>query len=157
MTAKSKLIKTHLMKYDEVVDNPPQALAVPAPQVLWTPQDDITIIGMESYNEIEREGTGWDSGNLLCISEISRVGQFYRDGALMFCSAVVECGEATVGINANQCVLGSMFNMECEWFPEGYGVDLDDGETLYLNCYAHNEMSNPKHFYFWSKIYYVER
>lgn len=157
MTVKSKRIQTKRLFYNETVDNPPQSLAVGDAAVIWTLQEDITIVGVEMITEIEENGTGWDSGNLLALCDLSRVGRIHHDGVIAACRNIIDCWEATVGINANQVALGNNTNRELVMFPEGYGVDVDDGESLYLNCYAHNEMSNPKRFYYYATIFYTER
>jgi len=42
-------------------------------------------------------------------------------------------------------------------FPEGYGIDLDEGETLNLNAVYANSMANTHRVTGWAIIYYVER
>ena len=42
-------------------------------------------------------------------------------------------------------------------FPEGYGVDYDDGETINLHHYCVNETNTTVNFYENAIIYYVER
>ena len=155
MTVKSKQIKTKRL-YSAVT-----LLAADfhynEPAEFWVPQDDITIIGAELFGEIYAEGTGYDSGAIFCIMELSLVPKLYQDATILTLGIVLDCHEATVGINANQVMLGENRKHATIMFPEGYGIDRDRSELVYLNTYLNNEMANTKRTYAYGTIFYVER
>lgn len=156
MTVKSKRIKTKLMTKGQSIAAAGDEQYLGADS--WVVQEDITIIGLGLRVSVQDGAFGWDSGRVSALGEISRVAKMFADGVLMgFCKHVI-CREATVGANSTQTVLGGQpTEVQFIMFPEGYGVDMDDGEVLYLNTDLHNDMANAHHTSINGIVYYVER
>ena len=154
MVAKNKRIKTHLLShtqsmvtgYDTILN------AIDA----WLVQDDITVIGIEIMAEAVYN-VGLDSGLLECQVEVSRNGKMFEDGALLQVIGYVYCRECTVGAGVNQCAVGEPLLVDRVMFPSGVGVDIDNGETIYLNLHGVNQMANTHQAIAQATIYYTER
>ena len=119
--------------------------------------DDIRIIGLHMGAEVLALANGWDSGKCNIAMYLSRVAQWMHEMSLMHVMAIVQCYEATVGAGVTETVLGPAYTEQEQMFPEGYGIDLDEGETLNLNAVYANSMANPHRVTGWAIIYYVER
>lgn len=123
----------------------------------WIPQDNITIIGALARASIVAAGAGWDSGRCIAKFELSRVAINEGDSTILNVGVGVDCWEATVGINATQTIIGDMHKSELLMLPEGYGIDIDEAEIVYLNYTWANDMANDHHASGAYIIYYVER
>lgn len=155
MTVEAKKIKTAWLSFGAA------ALAGEGETVnaadIWLPLDKVTIIGVLGRVSVTDDADGWDSGNVSVKLDVSRVAQYGADGSLLEVAANVICREATVGINANQTVIGDPQEHTLLMFPEGYGIDIDDNVPIYINIDWVNRMANNHRVSVAALIYYVER
>lgn len=119
--------------------------------------EDVTVVGVHLRSTLLDAGTGWDSGRFSCGCELSRTAVYSSPGVIAsFCNHLI-CREATVGINANQTMVGKPEERETVMFPEGYGIDMNEDAVLYLLETGKNEMANPHDYSISAIVYYVER
>lgn len=155
MTVKAKKIKTIFMSYGAVMVTDTSEDIVAADQHVWL--EDVTIIGVALRTAIMDDLAGWDSGRCTLLGEVSRVAVLQDPGTILaFCNHLI-CREATVGINANQTMVGLPGAREVMMFPEGYGIDMDEDAVLYLNLSHRNGMANDHRYSIGACVYYVER
>lgn len=142
------LSQTYILAWDAVPYNFYPALT-------WYVPDDIRIIGASINISATPSGTFQD-GEIHTHAELSTAGDRGLDGN--FAELEVNCqleteafGLAWVG---NECP--DMIVM----FPEGYGIDVDEGEYIYLHmgCFCSMLDSVGTHTHAaYCIIYYVER
>ena len=118
-------------------------------------QRDITLIGIEMCNYLYLTNPT-DSGT--CEFEV----RFTRSGwgvpGLLFSTLVAAFPrQATEGVNVGVGVWGSINNERTVFFPEGYGVDLDDGEVINMMTAWKNEMAQDQVGWCFGEYYYVDR
>ena len=155
MTVVAKRIKTVFMSYGAAIAAASDVDLNAADTHTW--QEDVTVIGVLLRTTLLDDGTGWDSGRLTILAEISRVAKIQDPGTIIaFCNHLI-CREATVGINATQTMVGKPEERQMLMFPEGYGIDMDQDSSLYINTSQKNEMANVHRFSIGACIYYVER
>lgn len=158
MTAKNKRVKTHWMAtaFDVAAGTTSPPDTENNALLLWTPQDDITIIGCELWTELVASAE-LDSGKLLLATEFSTVGRFNTDGLIAQLQNAWEARSVTVGAFTSEVALGIPINSLVMMFPEGYGIDVEALDTLYMNCYQFNSMANSHRVSPHILVYYVER
>lgn len=100
----------------------------------WTTQDDIRVIGVHlsvashlGSTPAMQEGLFWSQ------AEISRNGKSYQDGILIRVHCKLYYWTEIVIADQLAGSHGDTDRQELVMFPDGHGVDLDDGETLYLH------------------------
>lgn len=132
-TAKGKLIKTHYM-HNQVEPGVGEAID---DVTSWLLQQDITIIGASLRSMAHAGGTpAYQEGDLVCAGTFSRAGVPAHDGE--FCRVRSTFNHWTEIVVATQTagVYGEVNNTSVVMFPEGYGIDVDDGEYVYLHNHA---------------------
>lgn len=155
MTPVSKRVKTIFMTYGAVAVEDTAFDLVAVDSHTWL--EDVTVIGGLLRSTLLDDLAGWDSGRFTCLSELSRVAVLQDPGTIIaFCNHLI-CREATVGINATQTMVGKPEERQAIFFPEGYGIDMNEDATLYLNVSYRNGMANPHRYSIGCIVYYVER
>ncbi len=113
-------------------------------------QDDITIIGAECISSAELSDTSLNTDGFISTScELSRVGIHSKDGTILKAHTLARWH----GI----FWAGEMMHTETLMFPEGYGIDIDDGEYIYLIGTNQNQTDDVCNAYMNCIVYYVER
>jgi hypothetical protein len=119
-------------------------------------QEDVRVIGIEAYAELYALNA-MDSGNIQALTEVSRVGSWGQDGRLLEAACIIIGTSITVGVGVTEVAIGDSIKVERMFFPEGHGVDFDDGEAIYINALDNNNMANDQRGWHGATIYYVER
>lgn len=120
MTAKAKLVKTKRYLIEEA--NIPHGTIVNQTTV-WNLLRDITIIGIQMIAFAAPEVAQLaEVGGVCAITEVSKAGAAEVDGSLGNVRAR--------GIWSAAGDSGNIWNGVVYMFPEGYGMDIDDGETI---------------------------
>lgn len=122
----------------------------------WVAPDEIRVIGIELCSMVRPE-TEIDSGIVEARAEVSRVTDIDTIYALVKTLAYMQGGECTVGVNKTQVQIGNLIDRMSLWFPEGYGIDLDEHDALFFPRNYANSMANAHYAISWAVIYYVER
>ncbi len=151
-TPVAKRIKTHyfdanmLLAWDAAVYNF-------YPHSSWLVQENITIVGVSGKVASSFSVMPQVAGAIHTHAELSRAGQRAQPGAIWDC-------ESNCWINASpDAHVGDPNQGRTVMFPEGYGIDVDDGEFIYLHmgCFcACLNAGNHEHACY-VIIYYVER
>jgi hypothetical protein len=155
MTVKTKRIKTHYMSGGQKTVSAGTSVFYLADDY-WHLQDDITVIGVFLGSQIYKDNE-YDSGLLQNITQISRNAVMNADGEIACACAEQQGLSVTVGVGAETQLGGDPRNHVYLMFPEGYGIDIDDGEDLYLNTHMVNTMAQDQIMNSHCLIYYVER
>lgn len=113
-------------------------------------QDDVRVIGCHvEANSIVTDAQLNADGRMHTQGEVSKHGVQGHDGALL--RAQVFAGWTAA------IAIGNLLASEQVVFPEGYGVDFDDGETIYLHGQLENIGAVTGVGLVVAIIYYVER
>lgn len=123
----------------------------------WVLQEDIQIKGVFLAVEIDKLVAEWDSGLVIGIFDVSRVGFRQQDGCLIHVRGFVECASGTVGAGVSEFITQNAWASDRVWFPDGMGIDMDEGEVLYVNGIVNNEQANTHVIHAIAIVYYVER
>lgn len=115
----------------------------------WAPQDDIYVIGWKGMTELASsldEATGEESVTYI----LSRSAVANTPGEIC-CVSNVRQEEATAGAHVHDflCV------HDGQMFPEGCGIEIDEGE--YLNLIAAWQITKERIVKGWFQIFYVEK
>jgi len=112
-------------------------------------QDDVRVIGAQvsAISTITDAQLNAD-GRVHTKSEVSKQGAMGMPGAILV-------AEAFAGWTA-AILIGEMTKRENIIFPEGYGLDFDDGETIYLHAFI-EVVGVDGHSVHEAIVYYVER
>ena len=126
----------------------------PKVRLEWVVQDDIKVVGLEIINEINALDAHRNADfHCQMITELSRGGVLERDGSLGCCQ--LEFGwTATIALGGGN---GGQRNQLCIMFPQGYGVEIDEGEVLNMLKYASYIGGSDVLTYSSVIVYYVER
>ena len=127
-TPEAKRVKTIYMYYSQMTDAAGAVWHRAADQHVF--QEDVRLIGFWLGAEAHTETGHWADGYVETICELSRVAIERSDGALADLWALLD--SKSVALDTN--IAGRPFVNASVMFPEGYGVDFDDGEAIYLNC-----------------------
>lgn len=119
-------------------------------------QDDITVIGVTLNVELNPLAE-LDSGILEIIADVSRAASMSMPGAIVELQSYIAGRSVTVGIGTSEVCIGDPISEIHVMFPPGYGIDMNDGEYLYLNYFIANGMANDHSGYIRATVYYVER
>lgn len=119
-------------------------------------QDDIRVIGVELVAE-SLPLTELDSGNISIDIDLSRSAGISRDSQIAYLINVLHGRSVTVAATFTEVAVGEITKAIVVMFPEGYGVDFDDQETMYLNVFCGNGMANTHRVFGSATVYYVER
>lgn len=147
-TAEGKRIRTFMMQgvITAVAQTPSGGVLVLARLI----QDNITIIGAECISSCEVTDTALNTDGFVSSScELSRVGIHSRDGTILKAHTVARWH----GI----FFAGDIMHTETAFFPEGFGIDIDDGEYLNLIGTNQNNSDDTLACYQNCIVYYVER
>jgi len=147
-TPQNKRVRTFMMQGNiiAVAQTPSGGVLVLAKLI----QDDITVIGAECISSAELPDAALNTDGFISTScELSRVGLHSRDGTILKAHTLARWH----GI----FYAGDMMHTETAFFPEGYGVDIDDGE--YLNLIGTNQNNSDAQVTAYQNciVYYVER
>lgn len=113
-------------------------------------QDDITVVGVECISSAELSDLSMNTDGFISTScELSRVGLHSKDGTILKAHTLARWH----GI----FFAGDMMNTAIVIFPEGHGIDIDDGEYLYLIGTNQNQTDDVCSAYQNCIVYYVER
>ena len=154
MTVKNRRIKSVHLSHS-VVATAGESVMIPSADS-WIPQEDITIIGCEIVGEAIGLNE-FDSGYLSGHHELSRIAKEDEPGVILQCYSFIQAREVLVGINLTQVIQGNNFQHLIMFFPEGYGVDIDEGEPIYLNVTRDNTMANDHSIATNVVVWYVDR
>lgn len=156
-TIESKRVKSKFMTYN--ADLASGSDAGYAAYATWLVDDDIRVIGFQIKAAMNLSGApAMQEGQGRVMIELSRGGIGAYDAILGVAIAVAQYW--TEIVVAQQCAgsFGELTDCQAIMFPEGNGVDIDEGEYLYLLGNASNyiiagdlEWSGEIH------VYYVER
>lgn len=105
-------------------------------------QDDVTVIGVQLLANCDIDSGGEASeGDFQCFARVGRNGKFVglnamEDGdiAIAYMKQHVEAGVAEFSGG------GNMVDIQTVMFPEGFGMDFDEGELIYIHCGGFNRM-----------------
>ncbi|MBA7589432.1 hypothetical protein ES708_31517 [subsurface metagenome] len=155
MVAKNKQVKS---KYLVISVNNAGGVNEGTSTLAWLLQDNITVIGWYARAKVTPD-SNWDSGYQSAHTELSRAGIISQEAMLFRLSARIQCGSTTMAATVENGLIGDNENNLVTMFPEGYGIDLDDGEYLYLHHTSNNTMGVANGHVGSSMvcIYYVER
>jgi len=158
-TPVAKRIKNHIMVHHVAVPSGTTIIQYNA-FATWTLQEDITVIGCRCQAQTMFEATpALTEGTAMTAMEFSRNGAWGGDGQILALHAHIQYWtEIVIAAQLGGC-FGDLCREMTLMFPEGYGVDVDDGEHLYLNLMAINTILASGQFdsEAVASIYYVER
>lgn len=122
------------------------------------PEDDIRIIGY-SFNVHHFDTIGFDSGWTYGSAFIAKHGDpTALQGRFGEIFSAITCRECLVGVASTQCTMVDNKQAgETIFYPEGYGIDVDEGDSVMLNVYVSNTMANDHRWNFAVTLHYVER
>lgn len=149
MTTKARKVRAQVLQ--EGVANLTHA-TTETTSATWTPQRDVTIIGFELMcNAGLAAAEIAEAGGYEVVAELTQEAAVNGTTALgrVHQSAVWEAGADQHDLDTTEVTM----------FPEGYGVDLDDGESINLVGSAFNSQaaSDAADYYWRCIIYYVDR
>lgn len=124
--------------------------------VEWVSPDDYTLIGFELTAHVDPE-TNMDSGRIAMDAEITRTSSFGTQGVIGRSEARLECRTAVIGAGTTETVSGRQRAENIVMFPDGHGIDIDEGETINLLTWSQNSMANSHFAYAQAILYLVER
>lgn len=148
MTVKSKRIRTKFL--GGAVEGEMLDTFLPGVLVQWIVQHNITVIGCELIAEIDMTDSlsNADYESQLII-ELTRAGTIEQDSCISSLQLEI-CFNGVVSIG------GDLRKTLVMMFPEGYGVDVDEGEILNLVAYFSFVSAGAPHSYGSCIVYYVE-
>ena len=156
MTVKNKRVKTFYIKRSEVLSAGSNSFGN-VPEVL---QDDVTIIGVQMFASLSSSNE-FDSGTIYVMGAASRVAwnavSGREDGDILFIESRIDARSVTVGAGVSEVAVGKVVEHELLLFPDGHGIDLDEGDIVYLNWAWANGMANDHGAFIDALVYYVER
>lgn len=117
----------------------------------WIVQDDIKIVGVEMINEIDMADAISNADfEMQCIFELSRAGTIERDSIIASCQNEM-CWNGIISVG------GEPRKEVVIMFPQGYGIEIDEGEVINLVAYASGVKAGDSYVFASAIIYYVER
>ena len=131
MTVKNHKVKTTLLSHPSVLTLTGGVEQLYNSADVYAFQDNVTLIGvLLRVAAHPGDVADLDDGRVEAFAEVSRVGKKREDGAIanVFSRLVVCDASGTVlelGQGGHQYIT--------IMFPPGYGIDFDDGDTIYLN------------------------
>ena len=151
---KGKDIRTKYLEYTEnITDAASHYLNA---MTTWLVQDRIRIIGVQlemGWHFVGAISQGQGGGRMHV--DVSRVGVENQDGVLLGAHSVLAGAVETGGIS----MTGKLWDHVMAMFPEGFGIDMDPGEYLYLNGSYRLDAIDGGTISFGTHciVYYVER
>ena len=146
---RNKRVKTHWLYWSKTATSGESLATFVADN--WAASDDIWVIGVSLQLECGQVGINGD-GETAISGEISRAGVGLSDGCLMRLSHS-RYEEATAGAHA----IPELFVQQNVIFPEGCGVEVDEGEYLNLLVSTLNNVAFDRTFKAEGLIYYIEK
>jgi len=125
--------------------------------VLWSPSDDITVIGAKLEIMLEKGAAEFDSGVLQCDAGLGNQALRSQGVELLRFEHQRDSFSTTIGAGVSEATGGLVAMVESVMFPEGHGLDVDEMDALYLNLAVNNSMANDHLVAVWAAIYFVER
>lgn len=118
----------------------------------WVVQDDIKIIGVQVGIEFDVEDAHTNTDTkIMGIVELSRAAAIEKESRIL----AVESQHIWNGVLS---VAGDLRKQICVTFPEGCGIEVDEGETVNLLHYGyHLGAGGNLYMYATGLVYYVER
>lgn len=153
MLAKANRIWTKFMGFDQTIDYTDGNWHTTFGGVIWTPQEDVVIVGFSmhtefcSFQEVD--------GMVFAYAELTQVGGnlLVRDGSLGWTQAFEEW-DSMLAEQENRIYFPGKLDI---MFPSGNGVNLPEGDTLYLHSHVLN-LPDENHYVacgFKAHIYYL--
>ncbi len=123
----------------------------------WTWDEDVTLVGAELTNEISlagislvAPGAGWG------LAQLSRSGVLNNPTGVLLQVNSKMYASVDATPDAYAFVLGD--HAQILMFPEGYGMDFDEGTGIYVNTQTENNLIvGPMKTHLRLILYYVER
>lgn len=116
----------------------------------YTFQDDIRVIGCQvSAISIISDAQMNADGRTHVYTEVSKHGTQGQSGSIL----KTDCMGGWTGVFS----IGDNCKRESIMFPEGYGIDFDDGETIYMHGFLESIGAVDGSGLCEAIIYYVER
>ena len=149
-------VKTAVLYYQQTHAVTDGSLVEKVAADIWTPQDNVTIIGIAVRAHIGLgSAPNCQEGECACWAEISKIAKMWDDGCLARAQVqVYDLVEA-----AYQGFVGKWDEESIVMFPPGFGVDVDKGDDIYANIMSFLSIlsagSSVNHVR--AIIYYVER
>jgi len=120
----------------------------------WTPQFDVRVIGWHFETEIQyAEETPADKDMVRTAGFIGRGAAQDLDNRW---AVLHETMLFLVGTGST-CVIGDIMAVEDVIFPEGYGFDIDEGESVYLFGTVRNNSAQKVNLNCTCVMYWVPR
>ena len=127
---------------------------------IWTPQDRVTVIGVALRAHM---GLGTapalTEGECACWAELSRIAKMWDAGCIARAQVQVYWVTETIDTTKAFGFCGKWDEESMVMFPSGCGIDLDPGDSLYVNITSFLSIlssgSSVNHGR--AIIYYVER
>ena len=117
----------------------------------WAIQEDIRVIGVHLSLECAMSDAVTNAdGGIQGILELTMGGTIEKDG-------VIASIEIQSWWNAAVVIGGEMRKQREFFFPEGYGIDFDESESLNLAAFLATDGAVAVVFYVKAIVYYVER
>jgi len=117
----------------------------------WVPQDNVRIIGTIINMEIDvRDADSNTDNEAKGMVELTRAATIEQDG----CINRVEMQHIWNGLFS---IAGDLRKQLVVMFPDGYGIDIDEGNPVNLVAYWSVTGGGPIDFFGSCLIYYVER
>lgn len=118
--------------------------------------EDVTIIGCilgATWDGIPPMDSGEYDGGFHLSKEANYATQIMFNTIRIHVTA----SEVLVAAAKTQVALGPKTTQQLIMFPEGYGIDVDDGGSIYITGYVANSMSDPVDVFPWALLLVVER
>jgi len=158
MTAKNKKIRTARMTWaGAAVAGAGWAAGTHDGAVLWSPSDDITVIGAKLEIMLEKGAAEFDSGVLQCDAGLGNQALRSQGVELLRFEHQRDGFSTTVAATFTEHTADPVAMIDSVMFPEGHGLDVDEMDALYLNLAVNNSMANDHLVAVWATIYFVER
>lgn len=157
-TAEGKRVRSTLIVFpSEKIETLTTRLASTIPAFLA--EDNLRVIGWEIEAQAMPDVPDFhcDSGHITIDARLGKgpAGQYtgWLGHAHSFCIAT----QVTVGLDNTQVIVPRGWDMQTVMFPEGYGVDMDEGEFLILSVHGENFMANDHWMKAGANVFWVER
>ena len=134
MLPKTKRIWTKHLGFDQLINYTDGAWHTTFGGAIWTPQEDVVIVGFMLGTEFC--AFGLVDGTVIAYLELSQVGGnlLVRDGTLLY----IQTYESFLSLLGAQENRQYVPQRKIVMFPEGNGVNLPEGDTLYLHSHVQN-------------------
>lgn len=152
-TPDNRRVKTRRLGYSYEQDGAENEITINAGAIA-TFDDDVRIVGVEIISEINLSDTQLNADDeVQMVVEVGKNGQMYGIGAFGSCESH---GLWTAVISVYSNVPRGQIYIPLTG-ANAWGVDIDDGESIYLHAYMAHVSALPCSFFGHCYIHYVER